>query len=1194
MKNTIPTPTIVMLKKLYSWICNNCPDKPSDLKGFLRIIHRLIECQDGYDSDLLKGVHFSEFNEGISDKKLSITTFTQRATPITKFLLQPACRKNNYHSRLVLSVRKTGQFANDPIIQFKIKNFEEDFINAENKTAKKAEDNIWLCEVIRKMRNGKPGDYKHNQQPHLPVEINTENILRTYKWTRPPHQDYVSLFITIQDRESTSEYKDIINNICLEMGAYDSPKPFCKEYIFNHLSPTESGLFQAFYAAQKIQNQIKELDRKHNTQHPHILLFISTSTQSILDKSSESQHEEIEQHKLSLINNNTIKHNTILTTSDLYLKFNKTFNIVDINNIENTLNTHIPQFEFNFPVSTDIKLLEPDNHFEMVDRLSKHSQPSSIISITGPSGIGKTRLLYSYASQIHLKQKNVSYLNILDIAKDKDFSFIEAFYIAITNPTPSMLIIDSSPLISSNSLTNDECSQIDSKMIKNKLASSCNNNTIIIDNAQFIDSKSLQILKEVCRSIKEKKFPIRLIFSSRYDILAQSTTSEKIEPKEKVEYTTTNIKLCPPNVEREENNNSKLFHFEYSKDDYKTIANTINHTYLNNIHSDDKINNIVDEKNITPFQIVESLYSEILPNSYRQSIINALNNESKYQNSEIPYYNIIVQAAEIGCYFKASHVASFMTYKIIPEHPSTKYSTRECVNKIRNSVEKCLNTLKRNNLIINAKNKGYRFFNNSFRISLLEQSDKNIHKEIAEHLYTQFKQDCYNDPLLLSNHLLELNQSEIINIKNIIKSLYRSAWSEVNKNNFNRAKTYFNYAIKCYKRYNDDTNGKKDEIDSRTLLSLKIEVIFLDIVSGTLNIPQDTITRAKNILKSCKHSFRIATFEFEIDWIECYILYLEGNLLQAKERCDTLKQHKAFLNIPECRKLLHSLLSKILFKMGNMNDSIIQSRLYFSNEDRKPYQSHYILKTSDNIPLAFWLNGYPDEALLTLKNHEKEYKDKKMIRSLIVTYWDRILIHAINYDPQNLSNYLHKAQKYENKYSLMKDRGFTIMANYLLKIIRLITGEDSDISELTIPENTRDNTSTLYMPFRLTLLAEAFLKTDRLDDCRKYIDKAIHISEEKGERFYSSETYRIEAELCLKKEKIQNATNAYKKAIDIARKNNAAMLELRVLNSQYYFPSISNTDKKEILTKISDLKDKISRYTDTFDTIKAKEILKNH
>jgi predicted ATPase len=88
-------------------------------------------------------------------------------------------------------------------------------------------------------------------------------------------------------------------------------------------------------------------------------------------------------------------------------------------------------------------------------------------------------------------------------------------------------------------------------------------------------------------------------------------------------------------------------------------------------------------------------------------------------------------------------------------------------------------------------------------------------------------------------------------------------------------------------------------------------------------------------------------------------------------------------------------------------------------------------------------------------------------------------------------------------------------------------------------------------PENLSLLAEACMKTGRLNDGLSALTEALAATDEHENRYYEAETHRLKGELLLRQgnANASEAQNCFQRAIDIARKQSAKSWELRATTS---------------------------------------------
>jgi predicted ATPase len=124
-------------------------------------------------------------------------------------------------------------------------------------------------------------------------------------------------------------------------------------------------------------------------------------------------------------------------------------------------------------------------------------------------------------------------------------------------------------------------------------------------------------------------------------------------------------------------------------------------------------------------------------------------------------------------------------------------------------------------------------------------------------------------------------------------------------------------------------------------------------------------------------------------------------------------------------------------------------------------------------------------------------------------------------------------------------------------------------------------------PLDLSLLAEACMKTGRLDDGLSALTEALAVADEREARVYEAEAHRLKGELLLK----QNNSNAaeaqscFQRAIEIARKQSAKSWELRATMS---FARLLDKQGKRDEARAM-LADIYGWFTEGFDTADLKD-----
>ncbi|MGZ0165688.1 MAG: protein kinase domain-containing protein [Planctomycetales bacterium] len=126
-----------------------------------------------------------------------------------------------------------------------------------------------------------------------------------------------------------------------------------------------------------------------------------------------------------------------------------------------------------------------------------------------------------------------------------------------------------------------------------------------------------------------------------------------------------------------------------------------------------------------------------------------------------------------------------------------------------------------------------------------------------------------------------------------------------------------------------------------------------------------------------------------------------------------------------------------------------------------------------------------------------------------------------------------------------------------------------------------------------TVLAEAYIASDRLEDARQTVDDGLEFVERCSERFHESNLHRLKGELILadSPEKRTEAMAEFERAVEIARNQKAKSWELRAaISLAHQWQSDSQQSQAHDVLKTAF--DKFSEGFDTPDLVEAKSLLR--
>jgi serine/threonine protein kinase/predicted ATPase len=228
--------------------------------------------------------------------------------------------------------------------------------------------------------------------------------------------------------------------------------------------------------------------------------------------------------------------------------------------------------------------------------------------------------------------------------------------------------------------------------------------------------------------------------------------------------------------------------------------------------------------------------------------------------------------------------------------------------------------------------------------------------------------------------------------------------------------------------------------------------------------------------------------------------------------------------------------------------------------------------------------GYPDQALK---------RSKETISLAQELDHPFSLIFALNLAGNTVNRLLHEVRA-SRKYSkevmrLSREKGFVFYQGLALFDQGLVQFEEGQVEEgiaqmhqgLAVLQATG---TEAYQTYLLSLLADAYRKTDKVEEGLKALTEALALVEKSDERFFQVELYRLKGELLLMQDEAQ-AEACFRQAIDTARRQNAKFFELRTVMSLSRL--LQKQGKKEEAQKM--LSDIYGWFTEGFNTPDLKE-----
>jgi predicted ATPase len=234
--------------------------------------------------------------------------------------------------------------------------------------------------------------------------------------------------------------------------------------------------------------------------------------------------------------------------------------------------------------------------------------------------------------------------------------------------------------------------------------------------------------------------------------------------------------------------------------------------------------------------------------------------------------------------------------------------------------------------------------------------------------------------------------------------------------------------------------------------------------------------------------------------------------------------------------------------------------------------------------INLWLLGYPEAARTDIDRALSQAREFQHAATLMYALNYNSILNALRRD-------IAKAQA-DELIALADEKGalFWGASGGLLKSwLFALKGHHTDAltSFSSAIPMFRSTGATILVPLFMAMRGGAFAELQQFDQARRCIVEAMALAEASRERWFDAEIYRIagEIELGSSERKDLNAQHYFKRALDVARAQQARSLELRAATSLARLWSVHGrrTEARHLLASVYDW------FTEGFDTLDLKE-----
>lgn len=218
---------------------------------------------------------------------------------------------------------------------------------------------------------------------------------------------------------------------------------------------------------------------------------------------------------------------------------------------------------------------------------------------------------------------------------------------------------------------------------------------------------------------------------------------------------------------------------------------------------------------------------------------------------------------------------------------------------------------------------------------------------------------------------------------------------------------------------------------------------------------------------------------------------------------------------------------------------------------------------------AQWLLGYPDQALATARmafDLSKQFTHPAALAQPM--YWAAIL-HQLRRDAPAVRPQVAAARQLSQQHAMPGWQGWDVC---LLGWAEGVDGDETAGIEMLRQglDEMQARRGLLLHAYFLTLLAEVYGRAGQLDRGLQALDAALAEAEQTGERWWAAEMHRGRGDLLREQGDDRAAEQAYLRAIEIARGQQARSLELRATTAlcRLWARQGKNTPAHQLLSEI--------------------------
>jgi class 3 adenylate cyclase/predicted ATPase len=464
--------------------------------------------------------------------------------------------------------------------------------------------------------------------------------------------------------------------------------------------------------------------------------------------------------------------------------------------------------------------------------------------------------------------------------------------------------------------------------------------------------------------------------------------------------------------------------------------------------------------------------------------------------------------------------------------------------------------------------------------ALLRSRRKELHSRIAEVLVREFPDRVTSAPELLAHHYTEAGL-----IAQALSYWQQAGQRASQRSAYVEAIAHFTKGLELLKTLPDTPERAQYELTLQLAVSAPLQATQ----GWAAPAVERAYTRARELCRQVGETPQLFPVLFGL-WAFYVVRAAHKTARELGEQLLTLAQG---VQDPALLLLAHSALGATLFHVGEFasaREHMEQSIALYDPQHHRPLALLYAGHDPGVVCLcwtahALWFLGYPDHGLQRSDEGLTLAQELAHPFSLAFALNLAAMIHQLHRERQLTQ------ERAEAAIILCTDQGFPfwLASGTLLRGWALAEQGQGEERIRQISQGLaacRATGAGVFGPYFLALQAEAHENTDQTAEGLTVLAEALATVGKTGERHYEAELYRLKGQLTLQsklqgpRSKVEEAEECFRKAIEIARRQQAKSLELRaVMNLARLWQQQGKKDEaRQVLAEI------YSWFTEGFDT----------